>query len=79
MRDWETRTFARKPLKHAALDKLNSVRLPAERLYEGIVLAETHRKQRFFESVDVRRPAEAPGRMRFASHALGAHHRARID
>lgn len=58
MKDWETRTFARQPLEHAALDKLNAVKLPTESLYEGIVFAEGVRKQRFFDSVDVRTHGE---------------------
>jgi hypothetical protein len=56
MREWETRTFARKPLQDAALDKLNPIRLPAERLVDGVIAAEAVRKARFFNSVEVLSP-----------------------
>jgi hypothetical protein len=56
MKDWETRTFVRKPLKHAALDKMNDIHLPAELLMTSIEHSEVQRKTRFFASPEVRIP-----------------------
>jgi hypothetical protein len=53
MKDWETRTFLREPLQNAALDKLNDIRLPAERLLKSIEQSEVWRKARFFSSPEV--------------------------
>ena len=60
MKDWQTRTFARQPLQHAAADKLTELRLPAERLVAGLACAEATRRARFSNSIEVRSGQRVP-------------------
>ena len=54
MRDWEERTWIRDPVQLASADTFNNVKLPGTRLVQSMAAVEPIRKNRFFESIEVR-------------------------